>query len=302
MKIELNALDNISKMENKIESLISKHDLSKTKISFENYDEQVIYILTILTILYKERLYNISLQEKTKNTELFLDYSTTNNTIYGFISVLYACLKEKDIELASELIKQNGEEIKIFLQRYYARKNQNYILKKEPMNLIIEHKKQEELFQINPYIINKYLLYNQNPMTKKEKIFCDIIEYRCIASLNEIKGQGEVLNCIKELMKHNYDDQTLERAILFIVGTVYQEVLEQEISEISFELRRLIENPKIENKQIIDYFKLNNNFSKRVLTLLLMTIINIGEGKIRELENRKSYTLVKRRIENKPLI
>ena len=66
MEINIDKLDLITDMEKQLEKLIKITKLSEYETYPLNSENKLIFALTILSILYKERIYNIHLMKKYK--------------------------------------------------------------------------------------------------------------------------------------------------------------------------------------------------------------------------------------------
>lgn len=303
MIIDLEQYDELSEMENilkyYLDELWEETNLSETKLVFTERKYNTLYILTIITILYKEQQINKYIEQKTKDTAYYTDFRIINNQIDYIIEILLYALNEKDLIYATDIIIQYGIIIEETIKKFYSRKEKNYIQKEQAMRLIVEQKKEKQLMQLNPFAINQILQYKFIPMSTEEKIICDILEFYRIAALN-ITNQGKALIYVKQLLEKNYEPKQLEHAIIFIIGNVYQEAAERKINELFNELRPIIENQKITNNQIKEYFLSNNNFSNKILAAFILLTAQIEYGRLEQLEKAGSYQYIKNRQKNNP--
>lgn len=297
-KIDLAYYDRLSGMEERLKKILENnfacYSFSTSEIYFPKYENQIIYFLTILTILYKEQQIDEYIEETTIDTAYHIDTSEEIEEIQFVINKLLYAVQEKNIELSTKIIMEHGILIDELIKQFYMRKEQNYILEKEAMYLIVENKKIKELLSMNPFAINQYLQYKSSPMTQSEKIICDILEYSRISKFNNITNQEVALKCIKQLLIKNYEKQELEKAIIFIIGNVYQET-EETANVLYNELRHIIENPKITNKQIQDYFMSNDVFSNKVLNAFIIYASKIKFERLQSLAEKPSYQYIKNR-------
>lgn len=296
MEINFEKYDNQTTAEYVIAQLIEQLDLS-TQTPIFKLEQQVLYTLGIITILYKEYLYNEELIKITKKTNDPLDYKPMNEQISDIIIKLKKSLEKKDIIETLSIIMFHGEIIQDLLKRYFARSNQNYILKKTPIKIIQQNKKTKEMLELNPYVINQILKYEQDPMTDEEQTISDIIDYYTIGAINDIKNQGKRIKYIKQLLMLNHDKEKLNKAIIFIVGNIYQEVIDRKIVELYNEMQSIIENLSNTNEQIVKYFVESDNFSNKMLTLFLNLNSKIKEDRLNELKQKPTYQYIKRRNE-----
>lgn len=292
--------DYISKMEELLKIYVNEMkklngSFSQVNILFTKLEYQMAYFLTIITILYKEQQINNYIEEKTIDTDYFIDYSDINEELEFIISKLTYAMNEKDIQLSNSIISEHGKLIDEIVRNFYKRKEKNYIQEKLDLQLIVDQDKAKELLKINPFAINQIILYNYIRMTKEEKIISDTHEFHRVATLNEIKNQKEAMKCIKELLLTNYNNK--EELIIFILGNVYQEAQENKIVEIYNELKYIIENPKITNEQIKDYFIKTDTFSTKIISSFLTFTSKISFTRLKELEELPSYSYIKKRYE-----
>lgn len=298
MKVDFKKYDEVKKIEKILEDIIEKQDISKTQISFEYRRDQILYYLTIASILFKEKQFNCELEIATDKTDYALDFSVINNDIDMILSVLLEYIEYRSLEGASDLIMEYGENIQMLCRRYFNRKNANYILRNQAIHIVEKDKKIKELLKINPFEINSYLEYSRKPFTHKEKIICDIVNYLQVTNILDIGNQSEALKIIKSLIVlNNYNNkEALEEIIIFIIGTVYQEAIERKIYDILPEISEMIENPEYNNRQIVNNFTANDYFSNKILATLLMSIMRMKENRLDELERKQSYIFIKRRL------
>lgn len=287
MKIDFDKYDQITDMEKQLEKLIKITKLSEYETYPLNSDNKLIFALTILTILYKEKIYNIHLIKKLKKTNPITIKKLEHYAI-GIQQIfldLKECLQEYDLYESLETIKDYGDEIQIILTKYFKRKN--YILEKMPIEIITQEKNLKELLKMNPFIINQCIKHKN--LTKEEKIIADILEY-----YNTLVTSDDYINNIKSIIMKNNDEKNIKKIIMFIISDIYQEIKE-DMQEENKTIQGLIEDETIQNEEIINLFINNNKFSKECLEYFLIYNMNIKKGRLEELKNKPSYNYIKRR-------
>lgn len=293
IKIDFDEYDQITRMERIIYGITKTLDISKTYITLTTYEHQILYSLTIMSILYKEKCYEEYLGTNINGT---LDIGSID-LINEIIDTIYENLDNFPKTIA--IIKNNGFVIQTFLERYYNRKEKNYISEKYPIEIIKNQSKQKELLKYNPFAINQILQYEQNPLTKEEKYIQEICEF-LVESEQIYNNREQILDYIKELMEKNYKKEELDEIILFIISNIYQEMKENLNDEDRNIIIPIIENEKISPNEIVEHFKTNNIFSNMVLKNFIDYNENIKEGRLEELEKKQSYTYAKRIYRKNP--
>lgn len=289
MRLDFQKYDEISRMEYIIESIINRYDLSKILISLDKEESQRKMILTLISILYKQKCYHEYVKEH------IIDDDETDNIekIYEIIDILEKDLEEKNIITATRRINENGIIIQIFLGMYFSKKNMNYIKNKHYMQLVIDQDNQKELLSYNPYTINQILEYMQKPLTKEETIIADLIGYNIESEQTFIK-KNEILTFVKEIMKQNYKGTKLDDAIAFVLSNVYQEVMDNYNDENRKLIKDMVENATLKKQEIIDHFKTNDSFSNMILNKFFLYNNKIEEGHLKELETRETKKYAKK--------
>lgn len=289
MRLDFQKYDEISRMEMIIEAIINHNRLDKLLISLGTEDNQKRMILTMISMLYKQKCHH----EYVKNHIIDDDEISNIKIIYEIIDILNEELKKEKILSATRKVNENGNIIQIFLEKYFEQKNINYITNKHFMKLVIEQGNQKELLSYNPYAINQLLEYIQNPLTKEEIIIADLLEYNSEAE-NTFNRQEKILTSVKELMKQNYKGEQLDDAIAFILSDVYQEIIENYYDSNRNLIKSIIENKEVEKTEIIEHFKENDAFSIMILNKFFLFNKKLYEGRLKELEQKESKKYAKR--------
>lgn len=289
VKIDYEEYDIISTMEDVIKSIISSIGLQKAYISMRTYEQQVTYILTIISILYKEKCYEEYLG---KNVNGKID-DIAVNLIYEVIDTLREQLENDELLKATRYIKENGYIIETFLQRYFEKKSTNYITKKHALEIVKSQNNQHELLEYNPFTINQLLTYENKPLTKEEIMIQEITEF-LVESEQTLDEKREIFANTKELMKKNYDEKKLNEVISFIISNSYQELMEHLDDENRNIIIPIIENPNVNPKDIIDHFKEKDSFSNMFIQIFVKYNLTIKEGRLKELEEKPSKKYAKK--------
>ena len=289
VKLDFEEYDEISKMELIIESIIRNFRLEQVLISLANDEKQKIMILTILSILCKQKYY----QEYLKKHVIQYQQDDVIQVIEEVINKLKESLETNDIKEATYKLKEHGEFIQINLDMYFQKKHANYITEKHSMKLVIDQNKQKELLETNPYTINQLLKYLQKPLTQEETIIEEMIEFQQ-ESFQTYKIETKILKYIKALMKKNYNEEQLNNTIAFILSNVYQEVLEDYNDQNRRLIKNIVENEDLKKTELIEHFKNNDMFSNMILKKFLIYNDKIEEGCLEELQHKESKKYAKR--------
>lgn len=287
-KISFDEYDNVSSMERTIEILTKSECFRNSYIVYTEREEQIIFIITIISILYKHKCYQEYLE---KITEAKNDVEI--EILDNMIEELHKCVKEDNYIEASKIIKNNEIVIQEFLTQYYTKKDTNYITNKHTIEVVIKEKKQKEILKYNPLIINQLLKAKQTPLTEEEQIIEDILEF-IVESEQICFTRIEISNNIKKLMEKKYKEKELDNVISFIISIIYQEIKENPISEISNMIIAIVENEKISKEEILKRFKEDEKFSNIILKTFQEYNFEIEEGKLRNLEQQPSKEYAKR--------
>lgn len=295
MKIDFEKYDETSKMEIVIEGIIKMFGLTHAYIKLSNEKDQLIYALTILSILYKERCYEEYLAQ---NINGKIDEESIA-ILDEIIEELKTNIQEKDLDEVTCTIKNYGELIKIYLERYFMKKRTNYITKKHSIEIITSQNNQKQLLSYNPFAINQLLEYEQKPLTREEIIIEDIIELLMESELH-CKTKEQILKKLKQLMKQKYKKEELDEVISFIISDTYQEVIDNPLDENRNIVIPILENSDIKKEYIIKHFNEDDNFSSMILKTFISYNYNIQEGRLEELEQKPSKEIAEKMYKKKP--
>ena len=288
VKINFDEYDQISSMEDKIESIIKRINLKDNYIISYNKEENIRYVLTIISILYKQKCYEEYLEIITK-TKRKIEIQSLNK----IIEEIYKYIKIDNFVNASKTIGKYGFVVQEILNQYFNKKNTNYITKQHTIESLIKQNKHKELLKYNPLIINQLLKAMQSPLTQEEQIIEDIIEF-IVESQQIFFDKIDITNYIKELMKNKYGEKELEKVISFIISDTYQEIKENPLDKYPNIIIPIIENERITKKDIINQFNENDKFSNIILETFVKYNIEIRQGRLEELEKKSSKKYAKK--------
>ena len=281
MTVDFKKYDQITEIENALENLLKYTQLSDYNLAILNHENQILLLLTIQSILYKEHTKNEYLIEQFKkiktHTAEFITYCNYN--IEELMEKLDDCIFEKNMEKANIIITSYGKIIGQILLSYYNQKQKNYIKERMITDLLIETKQVVELIEFNPFIVNQ--LFQHKPLTQEEKFIYDITEY------HEYSVPENFVE-IKKLIKDNHK-KDLAQIIIFILNNVYQEIMDDKTETDKLEIKSIMENKQIKNEDIIKFFIENNNFSSKYIEYFLMYNSTIKQGRLEELKHKQSY-------------
>lgn len=323
-KIKINKNDETAWMEEIIKKLIIQSELSRTGIMItpieEQYklistvlpkEKQMTFILTIISILYKEKCYEEHLnkkldifdeeqeidddeleeidEEEIDEDEIYVD---SIQNLEEIISAIKQSL-DKNIKETYKIMHKYSIEIEEYIKLYFFRKNRNYIFKKYDLDVIKEQNLEKDFIEMNLFNLNQLIYYNEEPLTKEEKIIAQIIEYY-IDSKIEKQNKIEQLSHVKKLLKHNNTEEELNEIILFIIGNTYQEIEQDLTNEKRNYIMYAVENEKVQPSDFVSYFKENKKFSNTFLENFIEYNEEIKEGRLEELKTKESYERIKR--------
>lgn len=295
MELDFETFDEVAKMERVINALIETFGLSNNYIALKTQEQQTIYVLTIISILYKEKCYEEYLGEKINGNP----DDIAINIIYEIIDELKQKLEEKEFGQITKYIKNNGSIIQYFLERHFNKKNTNYITERHSMDIIKNQKNQKELLKYNPFCINQILEYEQNPLTEQELIIEEITEF-LVESQQQFTKQNDILMNIKQIMLKQYTPEKLDDVISFMISNTYQEIIENPMDDNKNTIVSIVENTKISPKLIIQHFINSNYFSNMILKTFMTYNLNIEKGRLEELETKESKKYAKRIYRKNP--
>ena len=261
---------------------ITSLKLNNSIISLGNYQDQLEFILTIMSILYKQKCY----EEYIKNH--VCEHEEDMN-----IEIIYEIIDEKKLIDATIKVKKYSFLIEPFIKQYYAKKMANYIAQKHQIGIIIDQNNQKELLRYNPLEINRLIKYIHNPLTKEERIIQHIIEFLIEAQQTYLDEKTQI-KYIKDLMKRNNNKEELEEIISFIIGNSYQEVKDNLYDENRNIIIPIVENQNIKKQDIIKQFNNSEEFSNMFLKTFITYNLEIEKGHLDELKTKESKKYAKR--------
>ena len=282
MEIKINKKDETSWMESIIEKLIDKFDITKQKIMMTTKEQQALFILTILSILYKEKCYEEYIGKKLGEVD-DISQEILDEIMYELKQDL-----EEDLKTTVYTIRKYGGIIEAYLQSYFYRKNTNYISEKYNIEIIKQLKKEKEYIKITPLSLNQLIYYDNNPLTQEEIIIAEINEFNVEAEQIYI-DKSKQLNHVKKLMQNNYKEKELDEIILFIIRNTYQEIEQDLKNPKRNEIMYAVENQKVKPEDFVSYFKENKKFSNTFLENFINYNLKIEEGRLEDLKKKESY-------------
>ncbi len=314
-KILIDNYDNIAKMEDIIEHLIANFNLTGGILKMKRDNE--LYAITIMSILQKEQYYEEYIGRFITET---VDTRKTEK-LKEIVSEIKHSL-EMNNEPAITIYKYS-EDISKYLENYFNRKNENYILEKYTLEAINKIKKAKEYIKNNPFALNQMLYYEENQLTDEEKIIAELREVYIQAAYNEKNSnrmrnnpfqsiedyedledeeekQVKIIASMKNTMKSIYSKEKLNEITRFVISNTYQEISDDLKNPKRNIIIPIIENEKINVEDIVNHFIENERFSRLFLEDFIDYNRNIDQGRLEELKHKKSNQYAKR-IYKKPL-
>ena len=303
MKIDVTKLDYITPIEKEIKKIVNENhqNIINIELKDKNTQEMTLYILTILSILYKQKHFLIYEIEKMKKidqklTNEFLNYVDNLNKTIKDIEIP---IKEKNISKAIYEIIFDKQFISDMLEKYFSIKETNYILEKMEIEQSVKTQKQH--IKLNPFIINQYINYDLNQLTDEEKIIADILEFNRISIIIlEEKETKDINDFFKQKMKlikkqilKNYNENEIKEVILFMISNVYQELLENSKDKAYIKIMSIIENGELTKEKLIKLFEKSESFSGNIIEKFIDYNLEIKKGRLEELKEKESYQFIK---------
>lgn len=286
-KIKINKYDEMSWMESIIEKIINEIDITKQRIMMTTKEQHITYVLTLISILYKEKCHEEYIGKKIGEVD-----DVSMELIDEIIYELRQNLEENIKETVNTIYKYSMI-IEGCLQSYFERKKANYIQDKYNLEIIKQQKREKEYISINLLNLNQLLHYKEKPLNQQEKIIAQINDYNVEAE-QEHEEKTKQLKYIKKLLEKNNDENELEKIILFIIGNTYQEVEQDQDNEKRSEIMFVVEDERVKPSDLVSYFKDNKKFSNMFLENFIKYNQNIKEGRLEELKKRESQKTIKR--------
>ena len=253
------------------------------------YEKQLKrYYKTIISILYKQLCCNNEYDEK------------YNGIIRYIIEEIEKNINDNNLTQAYILFTSYSNYILDEMKKYFTRTNQNYILRKMPLQKLKEKRQMLRIQQINPFMIQECYEYFLNPLTPEEQIIGEILELK--SSLNNINPSSVVKNLLIQMIK-KYGYEEFKTILIFIICNVYQNAIEVRNERMINSTKYCIENLQVSNQDIINWFIPRNGEYieiKKELLDIIQTFLyyneRIKEGDLRKLEKQPSYQYVKERL------
>ena len=246
------------------------------------------YYKTIISILYKQLCCNNEYDEK------------YNGIIRYIIEEIEKNINDDNLTQAYILFTSYSNYILDEMKKYFTRTNQNYILRKMPLQKLKEKRQMLRIQQINPFMLQECYEYFLNPLTPEEQIIGEILELK--SSLNNINPSSVVKNLLIQMIK-KYGYEEFKTILIFIICNVYQNAIEVRNERMINSTKYCIENLQVSNQDIINWFIPRNGEYieiKKELLDIIQTFLyyneRIKEGDLRKLEKQPSYQYVKERL------
>ena len=306
MKIDVTKLDYITPIEKEIKKIVNENpqNIINIELKDKNPQEMTLYILTILSILYKQKHYMIYEAEKTKKIDFKLTSKLLNyvDLLKEIIEEINKALKENNIPKALNEIINKRPFITDMLEKYFSIKETNYILEKMEIEQSVKTQKQH--IKLNPFIINQYINYDLNQLTDEEKIIADILEFNRISIIIlEEKETKDINDFFKQKMKlikkqilKNYNENEIKEVILFMISNVYQELLENSKDKAYIKIMPIIENEELTKEKLIKLFEKSESFSGNIIGKFIDYNLEIKKGRLEELKEKESYQFIKNKL------
>ena len=246
------------------------------------------YYKTIISILYKQLCCNNEYDEK------------YNDIIRYIIEEIEKNINDNNLTQAYILFTSYSNYILDEMKKYFTRTNQNYILRKMPLQKLKEKRQMLRIQQINPFMFQECFEYYCNPLTPEEQIIGEILELK--SSLNNIDPSSVVKNLLIQMIK-KYGYEKFKTILIFIICNVYQNAIEVGNERMINSTKYCIENLQVSNQDIMNWFIPRNGEYieiKKELLDIIQTFLyyneRIKEGDLRKLEKQPSYQYVKERL------
>ena len=255
----------------------------------QNENKLKRYYKIIISILYKQLCCNNEYDEK------------YNGIIRYIIEEIEKNINDNNLTQAYILFASYSDYILGGMKQYFIRIKQNYILKKMPLQKMKEQNQMLRIQQINPFMFQECFEYYCNPLTPEEQIIGEILEMK-----NQSTRKDNLNSMAQNLlidMAKKYKGERFNEVLLFIICNVYQNALEVNNEKLINLTKYSIENSKVTNQQILDYFidkEGNNIHPTSKLVYVIQEFIkyneNIEKGDLEYLTNQPSNQYVKERL------
>ena len=284
----------LNRIEDELYTFLEKNNYKKLPFPLyvedkkQNENKLKRYYKIIISILYKQLCCNNEYDEK------------YNGIIRYIIEEIEKNINDNNLTQAYILFTNYSNYILDEMKKYFTRTNQNYILRKMPLQKLKEKRQMLRIQQINPFMIQECYEYFLNPLTPEEQIIGEILELK--SSLNNINPSSVVKNLLIQMIK-KYGYEEFKTILIFIICNVYQNAIEVRNERMINSTKYCIENLQVSNQDIINWFIPRNGEYieiKKELLDIIQTFLyyneRIKEGDLRNLEKQPSYQYVKERL------
>ena len=284
----------LNRIEDELYTFLEKNNYKKLPFPLyvedkkQNENKLKRYYKIIISILYKQLCCNNEYDEK------------YNGIIRYIIEEIEKNINDNNLTQAYILFTNYSNYILDEMKKYFTRTNQNYILRKMPLQKLKEKRQMLRIQQINPFMIQECFEYYCNPLTPEEQIIGEILELK--SSLNNINPSSVVKNLLIQMIK-KYGYEEFKTILIFIICNVYQNAIEVRNERMINSTKYCIENLQVSNQDIINWFIPRNGEYieiKKELLDIIQTFLyyneRIKEGDLRNLEKQPSYQYVKERL------
>lgn len=255
----------------------------------QNENKLKRYYKIIISILYKQLCCNNEYDEK------------YNGIIRYIIEEIEKNINNNNLTQAYILFTNYSNYILDEMKKYFTRTNQNYILRKMPLQKLKEKRQMLRIQQINPFMLQECFEYYCNPLTHEEQIIGEILEMKN-QSTRKDNSNSMAQNLLIDMVK-KYKGERFNEVLLFIICNVYQNAIEVRNERMINSTKYCIENLQVSNQDIINWFIPRNGEYieiKKELLDIIQTFLyyneRIKEGDLRNLEKQPSYQYVKERL------
>ena len=284
----------LNRIEDELYTFLEKNNYKKLPFPLyvedkkQNENKLKRYYKIIISILYKQLCCNNEYDEK------------YNGIIRYIIEEIEKNINDNNLTQAYILFTNYSNYILDEMKKYFTRTNQNYILRKMPLQKLKEKRQMLRIQQINPFMIQECFEYYCNPLTPEEQIIGEILELK--SSLNNINPSSVVKNLLIQMIK-KYGYEEFKTILIFIICNVYQNAIEVRNERMINSTKYCIENLQVSSQDIINWFIPRNGEYieiKKELLDIIQTFLyyneRIKEGDLRNLEKQPSYQYVKERL------
>ncbi len=295
MKKEITPKEYIQNVEKELYTFLEKNNYKKLPFpspnSSEKQNENKLkrYYKIIISILYKQLCCSNEYDEE------------YNGIIRYIIEEIEKNINDNNLTQAYLLFASYSDYILDGMKQYFIRIKQNYILRKMPLQKMKEQKQMLRIQQINPFMFQECFEYYCNPLTPEEQLIGEILEMKN-ETTKKTNSNSIAQNILIDMVK-KYKGERFNEVLLFIICNVYQNALEANNETLINLTKYSIENSKVTNQQILDYFidkEGNNTAPTNKLVYVIQEFIkyneNIKEGNLEHLTNQPSNQYVKERL------